>query len=257
MTFPKSERVIYRKNPLAEVICQLRFPTILRIETSPPADFQDRIRKNYPEYRDPTSTHQSLSLKLPIQVLPPPPHQFISEEGTWTVSLSKDFLAVSTTQYRRWEEFKMRLQESLRALCDIYNPSSFSRVGLRYCDTISRDAFSLEGVEWSKLLREHIAGELSSPEISSSVLEIQKVALVKLSQFDARVRIRHGLAKRIESNVFKEDIYLIDSDFYSEKKLEVKNVDTALDYFNEQSGRLFRWCIKDSLHTAMEPEPLE
>jgi uncharacterized protein (TIGR04255 family) len=48
MTFPETPRVIYAQNPLVEVICQLKFPPILRIETELPAIFQESIRKEYP-----------------------------------------------------------------------------------------------------------------------------------------------------------------------------------------------------------------
>jgi hypothetical protein len=41
--FPPSSRVVYRRAPLIEVVCQLRFPTLLSIESKPPADFQERI----------------------------------------------------------------------------------------------------------------------------------------------------------------------------------------------------------------------
>src|SRR2546430_17531048 len=48
MLFPESERVVYDKNPLASVICQLRFPPILKIDAELPSTFQDRIRAEYP-----------------------------------------------------------------------------------------------------------------------------------------------------------------------------------------------------------------
>ena len=48
--FSNDERVIYAKRQLVEVICQLRFPEILKIDVSEPADFQERIRRDYPQY---------------------------------------------------------------------------------------------------------------------------------------------------------------------------------------------------------------
>lgn len=48
MPFPESKRVFYVKNPLAEVICQLRFPAILRIGAESPHEFQERIRDHLP-----------------------------------------------------------------------------------------------------------------------------------------------------------------------------------------------------------------
>ncbi len=48
--FSNQPRKIYRRNQLIEVICQLRFPEILKIEAHEPADFQDAIRQAYPQY---------------------------------------------------------------------------------------------------------------------------------------------------------------------------------------------------------------
>ena len=48
--FSNEERMIYAKRQLVEVICQLRFPEILSIDASEPAAFQDRIRREYPQY---------------------------------------------------------------------------------------------------------------------------------------------------------------------------------------------------------------
>ena len=39
--FSASERVLYGKRQLIEVICQLRFPTILSISAKEPAEFQE------------------------------------------------------------------------------------------------------------------------------------------------------------------------------------------------------------------------
>lgn len=45
-----NKRVKYNRCPLVEVIFQLRFPTILSINSKQPADFQEKIRKEYPFY---------------------------------------------------------------------------------------------------------------------------------------------------------------------------------------------------------------
>ena len=50
MPFPAIKRVIYKKNPLAEVIFQARFPRYLPIEAEPPAEFQRRLITDYPNY---------------------------------------------------------------------------------------------------------------------------------------------------------------------------------------------------------------
>ena len=52
MTFPEVERIIYDNNPLDRVICQIRFPPILRIESELPTNFQEQIRRDFPEYEE-------------------------------------------------------------------------------------------------------------------------------------------------------------------------------------------------------------
>ena len=56
MPFPRSEKVIYQKPPLVEVICQLRFPANLRIEASSPVEFQDAVKAEFPIYRSSLSS---------------------------------------------------------------------------------------------------------------------------------------------------------------------------------------------------------
>ena len=50
MLFSKHPRTLYGNAPVHEVICQLRFPTILSINNTEPADFQEAIRDAFPRY---------------------------------------------------------------------------------------------------------------------------------------------------------------------------------------------------------------
>lgn len=51
MMFAEYDRCQYLRSPLVEVICQLRFPTILSINANEPAAFQEAIRRDFPQYR--------------------------------------------------------------------------------------------------------------------------------------------------------------------------------------------------------------
>ena len=50
MLFSDRPRTRYNNAPAHEVICQLRFPTILSINNTEPADFQEAIRDEFPRY---------------------------------------------------------------------------------------------------------------------------------------------------------------------------------------------------------------
>lgn len=50
MLFSEDEACTYAKNPLLEVICQLRFPPILSINENTPAEFQEAVRDMFPQF---------------------------------------------------------------------------------------------------------------------------------------------------------------------------------------------------------------
>ena len=108
--FSSESRCIYRSNPLAEVICQLRFPEILTIETNLPAQFQEEIRDEYPQYSArkeaaaPKLSGTPGNLSLQKQE-PTTNYQFVSEDGIWRVNLTSKFISLACTKYVRWEEF--------------------------------------------------------------------------------------------------------------------------------------------------------
>ena len=68
MLFSDRPRTHYEKTLAHEVICQLRFPTILSINNVEPADFQERIRPGSRTFCLPRSSTVSQSLSLPSPI---------------------------------------------------------------------------------------------------------------------------------------------------------------------------------------------
>lgn len=259
MTFPVSPRILYERNPLDEVICQLRFPPILRIETGDAADFQDGIRAEYPLYREDEPSVGGMTIPAELAEMirmgsqgPKPAKKFLSADERWTVSLTRDFVALSTVRYERWEEFRERLTNAVGILQGIYRPAFYTRVGLRYKDVIRPSRLGLQGVPWSELLSPFVAGELAT-EIAANVKEMAHIGLIALAE-RGNVRLRHGLLKPDESG---EQPYTIDADFFTTERTELQDAIQRLDYFNQQAARLFRWCISPRLHEAMGPRAIE
>jgi uncharacterized protein (TIGR04255 family) len=262
MPFPDYERVIYQKNPLNQVICQLRYPPILRIDTELPAGFQERIRHAYPELKEHSARAQlppEISRVLPAGIdnlfNTKSSYEFISEDGCWTVSLTRDFLALSTTKYRWWEEFKEHLSGPVDALLAEYAPLSFfTRIGLRYQNVIWPSSnLGLTNFKWSDLLAPYIAGPLTSPIDEVYVVGAVQTVLFDLKDNIGQVRMQHGLVK---NEARGEAGYKIDNDFFSEERTEIQNAFATLDQFHRSAGRIFRWCITETLHTTMGPDPI-
>ncbi len=255
--FPFSPRVIYQKNPLLNVTCQLRFPVILRVDSEHPAAFQEQIRSRYPIYRE-QSLQPMLAIELPAAGTGNLPsvakriahYEFISDDEVWRIGLTRDSLALTTSRYTRWEDFLDHLRLPLAALTEHYNPTFFTRVGLRYQDLIQRSKLGLLDLPWRDLLKPHIAGVLAIPAFADAVAS--SISQLGIQLQGGKVTLNYGLAEAVQE---KEECYLIDSDFYKEGRTELNDTISALAAFNKQSGRLFRSCIEERLHAAMEPLP--
>ncbi len=255
--FPESKRVIYDRNTLTEVVCQLRFPTILRIDASAPADFQDDVRAAYPLFAKTSS--QSLPPGLPPEiarmlasdfVLNGSAHEFQSEDRVWKLSLTKEFVALATTKYSRWEDFRLHLETPLNSLKKIYGPAFYVRIGLRYRNVIDRNALGISS-GWADLIAQHVLGELADEDIGPRIESAARDVVISLDG-GANVRLQHGLGV---DNETQQKVYVIDADYHTAERTEVDHAITTLDRFNAESGKLFRWCITEGLHNAMGPNP--
>ncbi len=261
MNLPEFERVIYKRSPLVEVVCQLRFPPILKISHQEPVEFQDKIRAKYPLFETTRAqlpseiSHVVQQLGLPLQS--DVAYNLKSEDQRWSLSLTKDFIALTTSSYERYEQFKQRLEEALEIFEDIYQPSSYTRIGLRYQDLIIRSKLGIENKDWSELIAKHIASELNEPNFSSSIQTIVKRLALKTEI--GHINLNHGLVNVKEAQGGSNEIaYLFDADFYTEQKIEGNgNVWDVLNQFNQFAGRLFRWSITDTLHYSMQPQSVE
>jgi uncharacterized protein (TIGR04255 family) len=259
MPFPDAPRVIYDENPLDRVICQVRFPPILGIDANPPADFQEIIRAEFPEFhekKEPTIAFPSKGIvdfsqevfrqALPMEVTN---YEFSSEDGLYTVNLTRTFLALTAKEYKKREQFKEKLNGPLRALIKTYKPAYFSRIGLRYIDVIQRSLLNLDGVPWNELLKPHILGLLSSTEIKDEILSGESKYEVRLDG-NSIVRIATNLAKSEQD----EECFVVDSDFFCTSKTKLEDLWERLNFFHDMASRLIQYLIMPRLHDAMKPE---
>ncbi len=265
MLFPESPRVVYRKNPLDQVICQVQFPQILRINTETPVAFQEKIRDRFPVVETQNNIELPISGEL-IEALPIPLGEsltrsrqhfdFKSRDSNWIVSLESGFIALTALKYSRWEEFRDNLTPILDAFQVVYGTSFYTRVGLRYVDVIRKSRLEIDtDTAWNELIAPHIAGVFSIEGLTDAIEDTMSMFAVKLDEINKRVRVQHGL---VRDNSTGELCYLIDSDFHTpeSQQVEVNDVISTLNQLNQQGRRLFRWCITEKLHEILEPESI-
>lgn len=256
MNFPDTDPAKYSRHPVVEVICQVRFPRLLEIDHELPVRFQKIILGRFPRFETQGEVEVNVSVSGEPQKFAKQPvvYAFSTADGHYKLTLSSEFIALSSQQYGGWSEFRPLVVEGLSALLGVYRPSIVSRIGLRYVNFIRPDAIGEMSTPWGQLLRPGLLGLLAEREVDESdVLETFAHSRVRLGR--GAVVIRTGLSG-IEESASRVP-FVIDNDFYLDEQLEAEqsNVLDIIDNFHVEAGRVFRWCLSEKLHQAMGPDP--
>lgn len=258
------DRYLYARSPLVEVICQLRFPTILSIGAKEPAEFQDAIRADYPRYaarqEQPMPKLTGVGTPNP-SVQPQPPitnYHFVSQDGKWKINLTNNFIALSTIGYRQWEDFAQRLDVILARFISIYQPAFFERIGLRYLNAVSRKALGLEELLWDDLIQSPYLGILGEPDVDET--QVKKCSLDVEMPLTGGCRLKlhagPGMLKKGPQETQSEARFILDGDFSAAGNLPAEQIPARLEELHSWSVRLFQGAITRELHDAMGPIPL-
>ncbi|MEG2455599.1 MAG: TIGR04255 family protein [Oscillospiraceae bacterium] len=262
MFFARNDRYQYTVSPLVEVICQLRFPTILSIGTREPAEFQEAIRSAFPRYvartERPAPTISGAGTDAPkIEQAPAiMNYNFVSEDGQWKINLTSSFIALSTVRYTRWEAFAQKLDMPLAAFIKTYQPAFFERIGLRYVNAFSRKALGLEGTPWSDLFQPSFLGALAESDVGESdVTQCSLDVEMKLPE-DCRMKLHCGPGLLGGGQQDPEVKFILDGDFSSTGNSSAEHIPQKLVTLHDCSTRLLRGALTSELHSAMGPTPL-
>ena len=269
MKIADSDRVLYRQNPLAEVVCQVRFIRILELETAAPAAFQDEVAaQSYPilsfdtplDFKIiPSEQNPGVSLN-PAQA--PRIFHFATEDGSHKVSLSADFVTLTCTKYTEWPDFIGRMLALAKVFSNVYPRARPIRLGLRYKDVIVREGLGLDGARWSELIAPFLLGPIADGALSnddtfddSEIGNYMSQTILALD--DCGLLLQSGLLTAADGS--EKRAFLIDEDFFIADNLPsdcLANDDSLkilLDRLHSNAGKLFRRCIKEKLHAALRP----
>jgi uncharacterized protein (TIGR04255 family) len=257
--FSDRERYLYRKPQLVEVICQLRFPTILSISAREPADFQEAIRREFPQYKrlqeqaqpKVTGAPGSLRVEEGERITN---YQFLSAEGKWKVNLTNNFIALATPAYTQWEDFAAKLDLILAKFISTYQPAYFERVGLRFINAFSRKALDLDGVPFRDLFQPGYLGLLAEEDVREEDFARSGQDIEMAMSGGCRVKLHAGPGMLQRPNAKENEVrFILDNDVFMNGNLPVNQCAPALQTVHIQADRIFAGAITKQLHEAMEP----
>ena len=253
MPFSATEHIVFEKNTLTGVSCQLSFPPILKIAQEMPSAFQEAIRTDYPLFE----IRPTITVIAPMapgqQVTQTVTNSYVfstaeSPQPERTLMMTQDSLALTTTAYTRRSEFLAHLKHPLDTLQKVYQPAFFTRVGFRYQNMIVRSALGLKEMPWHELLKPIFVGFASVEQLAGRVSV--DYSQIQFKGDAGNVILQHGAT--IDPTT-SEVCYLIDIDVHTEERVEIQDVTEKLKSLNYDALNLYHWCISDPLKTAMDP----
>lgn len=261
MAFPEIERVVYGRNTLEAVKCDIRFPPILTIEATSPVEFQERVRHAFPFYE--TKTSMRLPVEIPkgiaqivehsLSASGKKSHVFLSADRKLKLTLNKDGVSLECGQYDRWEYLQNHLSDALNSVVGVYNPAFFTHTCVRYKNSIRREQLGLNGSSWAELLNPWVCGLLAKPEAADCVNALQTKSLMRLAEEIGLLECVFALGVHQPT---KQPAFIIESHSYNESQKAATHVLSCIDSLHNQAGRFFRWCITDKLHQALQPKSI-
>ena len=246
------ERFKYEKQPLVEVIYQLRYPTILSINASDPVQFQDAIKKEYPFYRKIVQENEVVVNDVKRSVIKEINHEFISVNKTIKVNLTSSFIAISSLSYDQWENFRELIKFVRNVFEQIYHPTFYTRVGLRYKDVIDRTKFGLQEKGWVDLIKPNVLGIINETN-QFSMKQWSVNSEFTYPGSDVATKQMLHLATKVGDSL---PVMVFDCDYFKIGSISTNEVPSLSDQLHDRSSTFLRSSITEELHQAMSPKAI-
>ncbi len=219
----KTAHLRLKSSPLVMVLAQVRISPVLKIGDYVP-DLQEKLRlEGFPRFR--VEEMQELSFGPQPSVSQHARWLFADKENREAVVLTRDFVALETNRYERFEDFVSGLGKVLSIAGAVVGVSLAERIGLRYVDLIVPRA--------GETLDEYLEPKLHG--LRAGDLAVDSL----LSRYEARGRTNVGqLVVRLHQNeagaILPPD--LMPSELAATREVEKGQVVTLLDidHFSEQ-----------------------
>ncbi|MFO8074262.1 MAG: TIGR04255 family protein [Polyangia bacterium] len=244
LTIPEFGKVTCARDFIKTAVCELRIPTVLELENSPPRKFAKAVKHDYPVYNRGHGVAVNFGPGPATQAIT---HAFYDRKRRWIASFKSSALTLETSHYQGFDDFHTRVMRIVAASKEERDSDFFVRVGLRYINTLPvGQEDGLEG--W-------INKDLATPLLEGTYGSVREFwQTVRGEATSGGYTLRHGLkeiappppgAQRSPTN------YVLDMDFYREN-VEEAELDGLLWSLHDESFRLFAWAIGEKAREHMD-----
>ncbi|RDY65466.1 TIGR04255 family protein [Lysobacter soli] len=233
----------YKRNFAGQVVCELRFPTLLELgKDRPPASFIKALRKQYPTLDSANEFKFALGSTTAEAAHS---HVLRSVRGNWAVTLKESTIALETRTYPGYKAFRERMVTVIDAAAEIIDSEFFTRIGMRFINNIENDEDPAQG--W-------INPALVEPIRSGAFLGIVEYAgRVQLAAADGGVLLQHGVKLVDSGSGNLKPTYSFDIDCYRNETAIGEAYD-AMDAIHAQAFDVFDWCLDTKAREFLSSE---
>jgi uncharacterized protein (TIGR04255 family) len=238
-------------SPLELVVCEIRFETKVSVSESKTAlDLHESLGGPEGLFQrvDPVQ-QQTLTMMVGA-----PPNlesrglsgwRFSAETGGWTLSVMPEHVALETTAYTTWENFREQLHPVIAATEAVIAPGFAQRLGLRYIDRI-RELQLKAPADWAPYIAPELLGFAASPNLGPALRNAQQQLLLDLDE-GFFCTLRHGFV--VEDDGEPTVDYLLDYDLFREggRRFDREDLIAALDHLSAAGLQLFQASVTDDL----------
>lgn len=240
---------VYACNFLKNVICRIDFPVDLKLKTSVPSGFQERIKSEFPksdesfEVEGKISAQEKPAIELGETVRS---WRFYSRDRKRHVTLLSTYLALEEEKYTSYDDFKRLFQSAFEALIDGYAPTLFTRLGLRYINLI--ELGTGKPMEWDGLINPILTSCLRFEAEGDLIRAMTQLTMQKEQ---GRVTIRYGMSNPDFPEPIARKLFRLDIDSYVGEDLEPDEVLRRLKILHEYAKDSFQEGIEQGLREKM------
>ena len=143
----------YARAPVSQVVCEFQFNGANPWDWTIPGLIYQKIHNEFPEKRQEsafeikiTPQEQRVEKTFPGSLSK---MQFVSADSSTMVQIGPDLLAVNILKdYPGWERFRELIRKQFEVYCEIANPVSYKRLGLRFINTIDFSSPAIEIIDY-------------------------------------------------------------------------------------------------------------
>lgn len=243
------DRTPLAASPLTLVVFQVRFETNLEVSDALTArQFHDLIGGRQGDYPvvEPVS---NVAVQLATLGGADPAvtqrqtagWRFRSEDASWIVSMMPDNVALETSRYEHWEDFRTRLDDVLAATHEHLKPVFEQRLGLRYVNQLALPEVR-QAADWEPWINRDLLGPLAHERLREGVVFARQQLALDLGD-GVSCSLAHGSFPTDSPEA--ELAYLLDYDVSRQtgQPFDPGEIRSGVEAFNTAALALFQLSV--------------